>query len=510
MPAQIRTGTVIFLILLLLTGCSAAGHEALTPTIPLPTPLLTDDPSIREVDGMVMAWIQGGVPPGGSNPIEGFWFDRSQVTMDQFLGCVQAGTCEVSSACHFPEPAEATSGTLNDQLLCARWSDTKAYCEWAGGRLPAEAEWELAAQQTGEQLSPWGNPQTGFRCLVPSVRPAEYWPTQGWITSRPEEQGLDPDRLAAGVQKMWGAFTGIHSLLIVRHGFLVVEEYRASYGPGVYQDIASVNKSFLSALVGIAIEQGAIPGLDQKMMDYFPGYSPAEVDSQAYAVTIEDLLTMTSGFYWPEDEPVSPAYIDAAFLSGKPQDVLLRSPIDGKPGTAFNYCTACTHVLSIILQDATGMPAQEFAQKFLMDPLGIAPDDWYWDRTAYGYNTGGWAFSLNPRDMARFGYLYLHNGNWDGQQVVPEEWVRESRQAHIRLGKSNTAPYQSLGYGYLWWTTNLGGHPAYYALGHGGQYIYILPTMDMIVVITQRTDSHNGGDPFEIIRDYFAAAVLDP
>jgi CubicO group peptidase (beta-lactamase class C family) len=155
------------------------------------------------------------------------------------------------------------------------------------------------------------------------------------------------------------------------------------------------------------------------------------------------------------------------------------------------------------------MPAQDFAQEFLMQPLGISSQDWSWNRTGLGYNTGGWGFYLTPRDMAKIGYLYLKNGSWDGKQVIPEEWVSESRRTHISLGSSFGYPYQRYGYGYLWWTTMLGGHPAYYAVGHGGQYIYVLPTLDMVVVITQETELHKSGDPFEIIKDYFSAAVLD-
>jgi CubicO group peptidase (beta-lactamase class C family) len=364
-------------------------------------------------------------------------------------------------------------------------------------------EWDYAALEVGEEIPTWGDTRSGFRCLVPTVWPVETWPTQDWITSTPAEQGMDPELIAKGIAQLKSTFQEPHSLLIIRHGFLVVEEYYRGYRPTQYQDVASVNKSFLSALIGIAIEQGAIPGIDQRMMDYFPEYATPELDPRAYEVTIEDLLTMTSGFDWPEKEPIAPAFINEAFSSGMPQNTLLRSKIVAEPGSTFNYCTACTHVLSIILQEATGIPAQEFAQEYLMTPLGISPDDWDWDEVGLGYNSGGWGFYLTPRDMAKLGYLYLNNGNWDGNQIIPEEWVRTSRQKLVDLG-------QHQGYGYLWWTTMLDGHPAYYANGHGGQYIYVLPTLDLVVVVTQETDSHNGGDPAEIIQDYFALAVLNP
>ena len=455
-----------------------------------------------------MSQIPGGIPAGGSASLDGFWFDQSNVTNDQYNKCVEAGDCEISFSCTISELTEENSSKGDKPIICARWSDAKAYCEWAGGRLSTEMEWEYAAEQMGEELSRWGDTQFGFRCLVPTTASSEYWPTRGWITSSLADQGMDPQLIAAGITQLESNFLNLHSLLIIRHGFLVVEEYYAGYRPTTYQDVASVNKSFLSALIGIAIDQGAIPGIDQKMMDYFPEFA-SEVDERAYDITLEHLLTMTSGFYWPESDP-SQNYIEDAFLSGAPQEVLFHSRIVSTPGTRFNYCTACTHVLSIILQDATGMPAHDFAQNFLMDPLGISAEDWDWNRTAFGYNTGGWGFDLTPRDMARIGYLYLKDGIWDGEQVVPAEWVRESRRSHINFGNSQIPPYRNDGYGYLWWTTSLGGHPAYYAVGHGGQYIYIFPTLDMVLVITQKTEMERFGDPSDIIKNYFAAAVTGP
>lgn len=501
MGIRIKAGVSLLLASLLLAGCGSASSTAIVPPIePSPTPL-PPGTAIRPTDGMLMVEIQGGALLGGTGSLGSFWFDQTQVTNGQYLNCVEAGACELSTVCSLWGVDEGKPDTAEQPITCARWSDAKAYCEWAGGRLSTEIEWDYAAQAMGKELPSWGNTQFGFRCLVPTVWPAETWPTQGWITSTPAEQGLEPKLIAEGIARLKSTFPELHSLLIVRHGFLVVEEYYRGYRPTLSQDVASVNKSFLSALIGIAIEQGAIPGIDQRMMDYFPEYATPELDPLAYEVTIEDLLTMTSGFDWPEKEPVRPTFIDEALSSGMPQNTLLRSKIVSEPGSTFNYCTACTHLLSIILQQATGMPTQEFAQKYLMTPLGISPDEWDWDQIGLGYNSGGWGFDLTPRDMAKLGYLYLNNGNWDGNQIIPEEWVRTSRQKLVDLGQNG-------GYGYLWWRTFLGGHPAYYANGHGGQYIYVLPTLNLVVVVTQKTDSHNGGDPAEIIQDYFASAIV--
>jgi len=233
-------------------------------------------------------------------------------------------------------------------------------------------------------------------------------------------------------------------------------------------------------------------------MDYFPGQPPQD-DPRLYEITLEHLLTMTSGFYWPETEPVFPSWVEDAFLSGFPQDALFHSPIIYNPGTTFSYCTACTHLLSIILQEASGMLAQDFAQQYLMSPLGISAEEWSWNRIGGGHNSGGWGFYLTPRSMAKLGYLYLQEGEWDGLQVIPRDWVRQSRRSLVD-------DY----YGYLWWVTMINGHPAFYANGHGGQYIYIFPSLDMVIVITQETRLHNGGEPTEILHDYFTPAVIAP
>lgn len=513
---QMKTALILFLALALLMGCSQAEPPATptllpatptllpaTPTLLPATPTLLPGTSIRSTDEMLMIEVQGGILPGGTGSLDSFWFDQMQVTFAQYLNCVEAGACELSVLCSFREVDEEKPGTADQPVLCARWSDAKAYCEWSGGRLPTEIEWNYAAQVLDEELPPWGNTNFGFRCLVPTFWPAETWPTQGWITSTPAEQGMDPELIAAGIEQLKLTFPKPHSLLIVRHGFLVVEEYYHGYRPDMNQDVASVNKSFLSALIGIAINQGAIPSIDTPMMDYFPEYATQDLDPLAYDVTIEHLLTMTSGFYWPEHELGHRPSLDEAFSSGAPQELLFASPIIHTPGSTFNYCTACTHTLSMIIQKATGMPTQDIAQEFLMAPLGIPPSDWSWNHNSDGYNTGGWGFYLTPRDMAKIGYIYLNNGLWDGEQIIPEEWARTSHRRLVDLG-------QHEGYGYLWWTGRIGSHPAYYAAGHGGQYIYILPTLDLIVVVTQETSLKHGGSPTELIRDYFAIAVLDP
>jgi len=355
----------------------------------------------------------------------------------------------------------------------------------------------------GGSITSWGEIEFGLCCVIPLAQPHDYWPTQGWITSPPQAQGMDPEILEKGISLLEQTFPQPHSLLVVRHGYLVVEKYYG-VGPRTSQDVASVGKSVISALVGIAIEQGRIKGLDQKVIDYFPQAVTPGMDPRFSDITIKDLLTMTPGFYWPETEPVAGAVVDEWWERGNLPEELFQLPMVEEPGSVFKYCTACTHLLSAILSISTGMTARDFAQENLFGPLGISSDDWDWLTTSYGYNKGGWAIYLTPRDMAKFGYLYLKHGEWDGNQIISSDWVRESTRRQIKLGDS-----QVEGYGYLWWVTNLQGHPAYYAAGHGGQYIYVLPTLDLVVVVTQQTDSHLSGDPSQLIGDYIAGSLSE-
>jgi CubicO group peptidase (beta-lactamase class C family) len=220
----------------------------------------------------------------------------------------------------------------------------------------------------------------------------------------------------------------------------------------------------ISALIGIALREGYIHSLNQKLVEFYPEYITPTSDPRIKDITIEHLLTMTSGF---EQEP---SLGEDWFKS------MLEQPVSDEPGQVFHYNSAAEHLLSGILTRSTHLTALEFANKHLFQPLGIPLPSWETD--PQGNNVGGDGLSLRPRDMAKIGYLYLHQGLWDGQQLVPAEWVQASTEEHAK------ADFWSGSYGYLWWVTALEGHGAYYAAGFGGQYIYVIPDLDLVVVIT--------------------------
>ncbi len=339
-----------------------------------------------------------------------------------------------------------------------------------------------------------GAPSTG-RSAAPSTPIAEvsaYFPANGWRTSSPEDQGTDSQTLAQMLTAIEQQQLNLHSLLIIRNGYLVSENYFGSYQPDTRHELYSCTKSFIATLIGIALDKGYLTGRDQRIVDFFPERAFAHLDQQKVAMTLDDLLTMRSGLDWKEGD----AAIRAMYLSPDWVNAVLDEPMIAAAGSRFNYCSGCSHVLSAILQQAANMNPRDFADQHLFKPLGITNVNW--DTAADGTPIGGWGLQLTPRDMAKLGYLYLHQGQWEGQQIVSAEWVKDATRTH-------TETDADLGYGYQWWT-----YPslvAYTALGRGGQTIFVIPKLDLIIVTTAGLDNN---DPiYQLIEQYIMPAVRD-
>ncbi len=321
-------------------------------------------------------------------------------------------------------------------------------------------------------------------CARPAAAPASG---SSWQISTPEEEGLDPAPLAAMLVAIDEHNPGLHSVLVVRNGHIVTEAYYGAYDWDRRHELYSCTKSFVATLIGIAIDQGRIAGLDQPVLSYFPEES--SVDPRKEAMTLEDLLTMTSGLDWPEGDPIYRAMYQSA---GWVRFVLGR-PMVAAPGEIFNYSSGASHVLSAIVQQATGTPTLRFAQENLFGPLGINAE---WHTDAQGIPIGGWGLQLTPRDMARLGLLYLNEGVWEGQRIVSAEWVRTATSKHVDTGGD-------LGYGYQWWTYPT--HGAYAALGRDGQMIFVWPEERIVVAFTGATQGHDA--EFALIEEYILPAV---
>lgn len=317
-----------------------------------------------------------------------------------------------------------------------------------------------------------------------------YWPTQGWRTSSPEQQGMASEQLDQMLAEIQQKNLNLHSLLIVRNGYLVSETYFASYQQTTRHELYSCTKSFISTLIGIAMDKKLIDRLDHPILDYFPERTFANLDSQKQAMTLANVLTMRSGLDWQEGDPT----YRAMYQSQDWVKYVLDEPMAQSPGSQFNYCSGCTHLLSAILQKAAGINTRDFAEQNLFKPLGISNVNWDTDST--GIPIGGWGLQLAPRDMAKLGYLFLRNGEWDGQQIVSSTWVKNATQ-------KQTAADGDLGYGYQWWT-----YPslaAYTALGRFGQTIFVIPASDLVIVTTAQMENHD--DIFHLIERYIVPAV---
>lgn len=324
----------------------------------------------------------------------------------------------------------------------------------------------------------------------------DYWPTAGWRTSTPEEQGMDSGVLAESVASLNKKPINIHSLLVVRHGYMVLEAYFAPFTHGSQHDVASVTKSVTATLIGIAADKGLIRSLDLPALEFFPQRTAANLDDRKKAITVAHLLTMSSGLTCI----TSPGEVTLMQMMASPDWVqfMLDLPMQYDPGTQFVYNSGGVHLLSAILHKAAGMNELEFAKENLFGPLGITNVAWPLDPS--GADNHGWGdLRLTPPDMAKIGLLYLNRGQWDGRQVLSPEWVAAATTSHIAT--SNPA---HPGYGYLWW---INGGAGFAAIGRGGQRIFLMPDQDLIVVTTSGDDNRTID---QSLPAQIAAAVKSP
>ena len=312
-----------------------------------------------------------------------------------------------------------------------------------------------------------------------------------WKISSPGEQGLDSAKLTELVDliREGERYPRIQSLLIVRHGCLVAEEYFNKWKGDRLHILQSVTKSFTSAMIGMAIAQGKIKGVDEKVLDFFPDMVDiANMDERKASIRLKDLLTMRGGTDYHENGQDSPHHQLNRTPTGWDKFYLDR-PMVSDPGKNFNYDSGGVILLSAMLKNRTGLHADIYAEKTLFKSLGIEKK--FWVRNQEGHPHTGGGLALMSRDVARFGLLYLNKGKWEGEQVVPEDWIRESFKMHVDFGNQGQ---DVIGYGYLWWIQRPdpqgdGQQNIYAARGAKGQYIFIVSEHDMVVVVNADTRS---------------------
>jgi CubicO group peptidase (beta-lactamase class C family) len=302
--------------------------------------------------------------------------------------------------------------------------------------------------------------------------------------------------LATMLEQIESDNPGIRSVTVVRHGTVVLDARISPFAPGNRHDIHSCTKSVLSALVGIAIDKGDLPGRDTRVLDFFSGYEIAHLDADKRELTLGHLLTMSAGLETEDSYLYNWVGLGKMRASHDWAQYILDLPIVTEPGTRFEYSNGVSQLIAIILQEATGRSAKAYAREHLFEPIGIV--DYAWQGSSPDDSWGFSGLSLHPLDMARLGYLYLRGGEWDGVQVVPADWVQNSTSPQI------TAGTLAKSYGYQWWVDD----DMFMMQGYGGQFVYVLPAQDLVVVFTGALPQHRFYTPRNLLSNYIETAVI--
>jgi CubicO group peptidase (beta-lactamase class C family) len=325
---------------------------------------------------------------------------------------------------------------------------------------------------------------------VSATNGSPYWPTNDWIIVVPEEQGLDSNSISDMYDYIEDHALDVHSVIIVRNGYIVSEEYLYNYqlrdvkeyswGTTLHGQ-ASTTKSLMALLIGIAIDKGYLSGINQTLYEFFadiwdPSYSEVKKN-----ITIEQLLTHNSGL---------PNGANTAYPSGSTvwtdcvEWTLDDLPLMFTPGQtgAFEYSNDGVNLLAAIINNVTGNSAATFAKQHLFDPMGIADGDWDFSQDSKGVNLGGWGFECTPRVQAKIGMICLNNGTWNGTQLISSEWIREATTYKIDHRWFNIGGGKIYDYGYLFYTDD--PYNGYHTYGAGGQFIFVIPDYNITVGFT--------------------------
>jgi len=309
-----------------------------------------------------------------------------------------------------------------------------------------------------------------------------------WEVSTPGEQGLDAE-LVARMYYNAAEHETIYSLLVVKNGYLVAEDYFNAGSIDELSKRASVTKSYTSALVGITLDQSYLESIDQKMLDFFPDIAGQVTDPRKKQISIRNMLEMRAGYPWEEED----AAAWDALWSGEYLTKIAAIPLSADPGTRFQYSNLTSHWLGIIAARASGMDLMSLGNKYLFEPLGVVPGEG-WLRDVDGYYIGCGDILFTARDMAKFGLLYLNGGMYEGKRIISAEWVNDSLQTYTvnEFELKKIGRFTDIGYGYQWWSADAGKHHINFAWGHGGQLIVLVHNLDMVIVTT--ADSFWGKD----------------
>jgi len=311
------------------------------------------------------------------------------------------------------------------------------------------------------------------------------WPAADWPRAQPAAVGLEPQPLNALVAAVRAGEDGegAHSLLLVKDGYLVVEEYFGGWRPEALHGLQSVTKSVTSILLGIALDQGALAGAGEPVLRFFPELRPRHADPRWQRLTLAHLLTMRSGTDFADaGAGASLARMNRLRRGWIP--FVLGARMTAEPGRRFRYESGGAILLGEVIRRRTGLSLDAFARRYLFAPLGIDHHAWHRAEDGVAHSAGG--LDLRPRDLARLGLLYLRGGRWRDRRVVSRRWIERSVARQVPAAGSLAG--HPAGYGYLWWILPYPGpaRPAdfYAAAGHMGQYLFVVPQERLVMVVT--------------------------
>jgi len=347
-------------------------------------------------------------------------------------------------------------------------------------------------------------------------------PTQEWPKATLEEVEIEAGSVNKLVERLRAGESGaVDSLLVARHGKLAVEEYFNGFGPDDPHELRSVTKSVVGLLIGVAIDQGLLKGLDAPILPFFPEYETVLYpDPSKKEITLEHLLTMSPGLDCHDFEHYSAGNEGRMYPQGDWVKFFLDLPISqDRPGEGWGYCTAGVMTLGGVLENVTGKRVAEISGPMLFEPLGIEKYDWGTPNRRGRTNVCG-DLSLRPRDMAKLGQLMLNGGTWNGQRVVSRSYVDGSSTRHQTRGNNlfleSVVKAEDTGYGYLWWvepwTVGAKTVRTFYGTGFAGQKIFVFPDLDMVIVMTG--SNFESGDlahrkPVQLLTEELLPGLLD-
>ncbi|MCG8415598.1 MAG: beta-lactamase family protein, partial [Pseudomonadales bacterium] len=373
---------------------------------------------------------------------------------------------------------------------------------WAQLKLVNDNPIQFALVASGPQ-----SPEP-YDCNSPLIDPStssttgQFQQSGAWKTAAPAQVGVSSQLLDLVTSQLNdGTYTGIDSVLAIKCGFLIYEQYFNGYHSNAVHDLRSTTKSITSGLVGIAIDKGFIESVDLKVAPFLAAYPRVETWTETQQqMTIEDLLTMRSGQYCNDSDTGSPGNEQFMYSRYNWVQFFTEIPPLHPPGTFYSYCTAGVVALGGVLDSATGLRTDFFAQRYLFDDLQIS--NYYWEYMPSGHVDTGGHMHMTPRDMARFGQLYLQRGRWGTQQLISQEWIDRTNGQQVVLN-------EDWYYGYLWRerTFEITDVPVtyFYTQGNGGQFIYVVPALDMIIVFTGSNYNQSNVQVFNIKNDIIAA-----